>query len=195
MYKRQGQSVTAEERSVDGFTLDTSITGTVTEGTTNIQNVLSLKLYYTRNTHNVTYQYEGSVPADAPAVPGEAARKYQAQVAVAENPNVTGYVFSGWTAATEEGTAVTTTGGKFVMPDANVVLKGSFTAAEQTYNCLLYTSSVRPSKTKMWYHRTAWILPTVPRKSLKHCSLETERYMKSIRTSRETAWRQSYGYL
>ena len=55
--------------------------------------------------------------------------------------------------------------------------------------------SVRPSKTKMWYHRTAWILPTVPRKSLKHCSLETERYMKSIRTSRETAWRQSYGYL
>lgn len=30
---------------------------------------------------------------------------------------------------------------------------------------------------------------------LKHCSLETERYMKSIRTSRETAWRQSYGYL
>ena len=51
--------------------------------------------------------------------------------------------------------------------------------------------SVRPSKTKMWYHRTAWILPTVPQKSLKHCSLETERYMKSIRTSRETAWRQS----
>jgi hypothetical protein len=28
---------------------------------------------------------------------------------------------------------VTTTGGKFVMPDANVVLKGSFKAAEQTY--------------------------------------------------------------
>lgn len=59
----------------------------------------------------------------------------------------------------------------------------------------LVDASVRPSKTKMWYHRTAWILPTVPRKSLKHCSLETERYMKSIRTSRETAWRQSYGYL
>ena len=128
-----GQSVTAEERSVDGFTLDTSITGTVTEGTTNIQNVLSLKLYYTRNTHNVTYQYEGSVPADAPAVPGEAARKYQAQVAVAENPNVTGYVFSGWTAATEDGTEVATTGGKFAMPDANVILKGSFTETEQTY--------------------------------------------------------------
>ena len=28
---------------------------------------------------------------------------------------------------------MTTTGGKFVMPDANVVLKGSFTAAEQNY--------------------------------------------------------------
>ncbi len=130
-----GQFVTTEEKEipVDGFTLDTSITGTVTEGTTNIQNVLSLKLYYTRNTHQVRYEYEGSVPTGVPAVPDPADYKYQAQVTVAENPNVTGYVFSGWTAATEEGTAVTTTGGRFVMPDANVVLKGSFKAAEQTY--------------------------------------------------------------
>ena len=130
-----GQSVTTrgQEIPVDGFTLDTSIAGTVTDGTTNIQNVLSLKLYYTRNTHQVSYHYEGDVPTGAPAVPDVANHKYQAQVAVAENPNVTGYIFSGWTAATENGTAVTTTGGKFVMPDANVVLKGSFKAAEQTY--------------------------------------------------------------
>mgnify|MGYP005965663107 CR=1 FL=1 len=130
-----GQSVTTDgkEISVDGFTLDTSIDGTVTEGITNIQNVLSLKLYYTRNTHQVSYQYEGDVPTGAPAVPDVANHKYQAQVTVAENPNVTGYIFIGWTAATENGTAVTTTGGKFVMPDANVVLKGSFTAAEQNY--------------------------------------------------------------
>ncbi len=47
-----------------------------------------------------------SVPTGAPAVPAAADHKYQAQVAVAENPNVTGYVFSGWTAATENGTAV-----------------------------------------------------------------------------------------
>ena len=130
-----GQSVTTrgQEIPVDGFTLDTSIAGTVTDGTTNIQNVLSLKLYYTRNTHQVSYQYEGDVPTGASAVPDVANHKYQAQVTVAENPNVTGYIFIGWTAATENGTAVTTTGGKFVMPDANVVLKGSFTAAEQNY--------------------------------------------------------------
>lgn len=130
-----GQSVTTREQeiSVDGFTLDTSITGTVTEGITDIQNVLSLKLYYTRNTHQVRYEYEGDVPTGVPTVPGTVDHKYQAQVAVAENPNVTGYIFSGWTAATENGTAVTTAGGKFVMPDANVVLKGSFTAAAQTY--------------------------------------------------------------
>ena len=129
------QSVTTDgkEISVDGFTLNTSIDGTVTEGTTDIQNVLSLKLYYTRNTHNVRYEYEGSVPAGAPAVPDTADYKYQAQVTVEGNPNVTGYVFSGWTAATEDGTEVATTGGKFVMPDTNVVLKGSFKAAEQTY--------------------------------------------------------------
>ena len=112
-----------QEIPVDGFTLDTSIAGTVTDGTTNIQNVLSLKLYYTRNTHQVSYQYEGDVPTGAPAVPDVANHKYQAQVTVAENPNVTGYIFIGWTAATENGTAVTTTGGKFVMPDANVELK------------------------------------------------------------------------
>ena len=130
-----GEYVTTEGRdiTVGGFTLNTSITGTVTDGTTNIQNVLSLKLYYTRNTHQVSYQYEGDVPTGAPAVPDAANHKYQAQVTVAENPNVTGYIFIGWTAATENGTAVTTTGGKFVMPDANVVLKGSFTAAEQNY--------------------------------------------------------------
>ena len=130
-----GQPVTTEGEDipVDGFTLDTSVGGTVTEGITDIQNVLSLKLYYTRNTHQVRYEYEGAVPEGAPAAPGVADHKYQAQVTVAENPNVTGYVFSGWTATTENGTAVTITGGKFVMPDANVILKGSFKAAEQTY--------------------------------------------------------------
>ena len=130
-----GQPVTTEGEDipVDGFTLDTSVGGTVTEGITDIQNVLSLKLYYTRNTHQVRYEYEGAVPEGAPAAPGVADHKYQAQVTVAENPNVTGYVFSGWTATTENGTAVTITGGKFVMPDANVILKGSFTATEQTY--------------------------------------------------------------
>ena len=130
-----GKSVTTEgnEIPVAGFTLDTSITGTVTTGTTDIQTVLSLKLYYTRNTHQVSYEYEGAVPAGAPAAPGTAGHKYQAQVTVAENPNVTGYIFSGWTATTENGTAVDTAGGKFVMPDADVVLKGSFKAAEQTY--------------------------------------------------------------
>ena len=130
-----GEYVTTEGRdiTVGGFTLNTSITGTVTEGTTDIQNVLSMKLYYTRNTHQVSYQYEGDVPKGAPAAPDAANHKYQAQVAVAENPNVTGYIFSGWMATTENGTAVDTAGGKFVMPDADVVLKGSFKATEQTY--------------------------------------------------------------
>ena len=130
-----GEYVTTEGRdiTVGGFTLNTSITGTVTAGTTDIQNVLSMKLYYTRNTHQVSYQYEGDVPKGAPAAPDAANHKYQAQVAVAENPNVTGYIFSGWMATTENGTAVDTAGGKFVMPDADVVLKGSFKAAEQTY--------------------------------------------------------------
>jgi len=131
-----GQLVTTEgkERLVDGFTLDTSIPETVAGGTTNIQNVLSLKLYYTRNVHNVSYVYEGTVPAGAQAAPAGSDHKYQENVTVEPQPSpVPGYVFSGWKIKEPGNGKLTIKNGKFVMPDEDVVLTGSFEAAEQTY--------------------------------------------------------------
>ena len=131
-----GQLVTTEgkERLVDGFTLDTSIPETVAGGTTNIQNVLSLKLYYTRNVHNVSYVYEGTVPAGAQAAPAGSDHKYQENVTVEPQPSpVPGYVFSGWKIKEPGNGKLTIKNGKFVMPDEDVVLTGSFEVAEQTY--------------------------------------------------------------
>ena len=131
-----GQLVTTEgkERLVDGFTLDTSIPETIAGGTTNIQNVLSLKLYYTRNVHNVSYVYEGTVPAGAQAAPAGSDHKYQENVTVEPQPSpVPGYVFSGWKIKEPGNGKLTIKNGKFVMPDEVVVLTGSFEAAEQTY--------------------------------------------------------------
>ena len=131
-----GQLVTTKgrERQVDGFTLDTSIPGTIAGGTTNIQNVLLLKLYYTRNVHNVSYVYEGTVPAGAQAAPAGSDHKYQENVTVEPQPSpVPGYVFSGWKIKEPGNGKLTIKNGKFVMPDEDVVLTGSFEAAEQTY--------------------------------------------------------------
>ena len=70
----------------------------------------------------VSYQYEGTVPEGAPAVPGSATVKKNESVTVAEAPTLTHYTFSGWTtddAAVEDGV--------FQMPGQNVVLVGSWT--------------------------------------------------------------------
>ena len=43
-----------------------------------------LKLYYTRNSYDVTYAYTGTVPTGASALPEKATVKYGAPVTVAE---------------------------------------------------------------------------------------------------------------
>lgn len=80
-----------------------------------------LKLYYDRNEYTVTYEYEGTVPAGAPEVPGEQTCKYGETVELAKMPDVTDYRFSGW--YSED---VALSGGSFTMPDHAVVIEGSF---------------------------------------------------------------------
>ena len=41
---------------------------------------LVLKLYYTRNSYNVTYVYEGTVPTGASELPEKATYKYEEEV-------------------------------------------------------------------------------------------------------------------
>ena len=131
-----GDSVTAQYKTTyTGFTYDETVTGTVKSGTIAADGSLVLKLYYTRNSYNVTYQYEGTAPDGAPDVNAlSGTHKYGAEVTVDTKVSadaVAGYTFSGW--STDD---VTVTDGKFTMPATNVTLKGKF---EEKTNPLTYT--------------------------------------------------------
>ena len=57
--------------------------GTVASGNIAGDGSLVLKLYYTRNSYDVTYAYTGTVPTGASALPEKATVKYGASVTVA----------------------------------------------------------------------------------------------------------------
>lgn len=83
--------------------------------------------------YKVSYEYEGTVPSNAPSVPEAVDYVAAATVGVAGPVNVAGYEFSGWTT-----TDVTVEDNDtFKMPEKNVVFKGSFTEIpkyEVSYN-------------------------------------------------------------
>lgn len=88
-------------------------------------------------TYNVTYQYTGDVPDNAPSLPPVSSYAAGTTVGIAQDINLDGYQFSGWKL---EG--VTSVDGKsFVMPAKNVVLTGSFTKKEQKVEDVKYTIS------------------------------------------------------
>lgn len=88
-------------------------------------------------TYNVTYQYTGDVPDNAPSLPPVSSYAAGTTVGIAQDINLDGYQFSGWKL---EG--VTSIDGKsFVMPAKNVVLTGSFTKKEQKVEEVKYTIS------------------------------------------------------
>ncbi len=51
--------------------------------------------------YKVTYEYAGTVPTGAPALPGEASYKAGEPVKVAPAPTLNGYTFSGWSVSPE----------------------------------------------------------------------------------------------
>ncbi len=77
--------------------------------------------------YNVTYQYTGDVPENAPTVPGIGSYASGVSVGVNANPVVAGYDFSGWT--TKD---VTVSNNSFIMPTKNVTFTGSF-SKKQVY--------------------------------------------------------------
>ena len=103
---------------------ETATVPTITEGkfTMPAANV-TLTAQWTVNEYNVTYEYTGTIPTDAPAVPVAAQHEYGAEVTIANVPTLTGYTFHGWTLP--EG--LTENGGKFNMPTKNVTITGSWT--------------------------------------------------------------------
>lgn len=72
--------------------------------------------------YNVTYEYTGTIPENAPKLPDVSSYASGTSVGVINDISLSGYTFSGWTSSD-----VTLNNNSFIMPEANVVLKGSFT--------------------------------------------------------------------
>lgn len=110
-------TATAAPKAYQGFTLNGGAQGTVASGAIAGDGSLVLKLYYDRNSYEVSYAYTGDVPASAPALPAKAAVKFGETVTPAPAPTLTGYAFSGWSNAEA-----------LAMPAENVQITGSWTA-------------------------------------------------------------------
>jgi len=117
------ESITAAAKNYPGFTFDSSNSENKVSGTVRADGYLVLKLYYSRNSYKVTYEYE-MTPAGATELPTEAAYKYGAAVNVAGTSDVAaaGHRFDGWfrdNASAED---------SFTMPASDVTIVGKWTA-------------------------------------------------------------------
>ena len=124
-----GASVSETPAPIEGFTFDENNTNNVLSDTVAADSSTVLKLYYTRNSYEVSYEYTGTVhPASEPAAPATASYKYGETVTVADKAAADGYTFNGWNAPD----GVTVTDNKFTMPAENVTLTGSWTKDDVT---------------------------------------------------------------
>ncbi len=119
-----GATATAAAKTYTGFMFDEDNASNVKSGTIAADGSLVLKLYYTRNSYKVTYDY-GTAPAGASTLPDEATYKYGATVTVAAKATAPGYDFDGWK---KDGNVTTS----FEMPADNVTLTGTWTAKSDT---------------------------------------------------------------
>ncbi len=128
-----GETVTARTDIVyPNFVWDEGHDGEVLSGVVAADGSLVLKLYYKRLQYNVTYEYVGTVPAGAPALPNNGAptlHYYNERVIIADVPYVQGYTFVGWSTERADVIIEEDANGKYIiMPAHDVVLKGTFTA-------------------------------------------------------------------
>lgn len=117
-------------RTIPGYTYDSDVTGSVTQGTVSEDPELILKLYYTVNKYDVKYEFENAAPAGVTPPAGLTDVAFGTTVTVADPVTVEGYIFSGWRIKTPAEGVIKN--GKFTMPASDVVLVGSFTARTNT---------------------------------------------------------------
>ncbi len=121
------QSIEAQPLTIEGFTFDGSVEGTLKQGIIAGDGSLVLKLFYTRNSYTVTYEYTknsetDTIPSDATSLPEEKTYKYGETVTVANKATAENYTFHGWFSSEVVVSSVT----EFTMPATNVLIHGHF---------------------------------------------------------------------
>ncbi len=139
-----GKTVTAVAKTYEGFTEDTGYAGRIPAGVIAADGSLVLKLYYSRNSYEVTYVYTGTVPTDATPLPETKTYKYGEEVTVAPEAVADGYTFIGWNTAD-----VTVNGGKFTMPAKDVEFSGRFETVDTSGYVLVNKVVVAPNGFKI----------------------------------------------
>lgn len=122
-------TIVEKDYDVTGYDCATTLTGSQdltftvvadTDQSLTLTNAYSIKKY------SITYQYENT-PDGAPKVPGPFTNvEYNSAQTVENEPTLAGWTFSGW--RTDD---VTVTGGRFTMPNKDVVFKGSWTEKDK----------------------------------------------------------------
>ena len=118
--------VEATAKEYEGFTFDNTIEGTKQSGNIAGDGSLVLKLYYKRNSYNVTYAYTGDVPDGASELPQSVTYKYGEEIKVPENATAEGYTFSGWIKD------------YITMPAQDIVITGYFIKEPRLYKIEYY---------------------------------------------------------
>lgn len=139
-----GATVTAVAKTYEGFTEDKGHAGRIPEGVIAADGSLVLKLYYSRNSYEVTYVYTGTVPADATPLPAKQTYKYGEEVIVAPAATAKGYLFIGWITSD-----VTPSNGKFIMPANDVEFSGRFDVADTSGKVVVNKTVVAPTGFKI----------------------------------------------
>ena len=113
--------VTAEPKTTyTGFTYSDEASTDTKSGIVTEDGELTLKLYYTRNTHQVIYKITGSNFANQEYAKQENIKYGAPLTPISDNMAKSGYEWSGWSSLPE------------TMPDADVIVTGSYTAADDT---------------------------------------------------------------
>jgi len=116
-----GATVTANAKGYTGFTFDSTAIGTILSGTVTEDDSLVLKLYYKRNSYNVTWNSNGGSVDTTGATTGSV--KYGATIdSPMNNPTKTGHTFNGWSGYTESMT----------MPANNITFTADWTVNQYT---------------------------------------------------------------
>ncbi|MCU0081137.1 InlB B-repeat-containing protein [Extibacter muris] len=111
-----GVTVTEGAKEYEGFSYDPAAgEAPLKSGTIAGDGSLTLRLYYTRNSYDVTYKVDGA------AYEGAESYRYGEQVSIKAEPVKDGYTFSGWSIPET-----------FEMPARDVEITGTFTANGDT---------------------------------------------------------------